>query len=464
MDILREIGAIVRSKRFLKDLGIVVGVFVLVNIGLYIAFLHQTYPNVSVAGKQIGGVSERELPAKLASLHLLPDTVVLTYSNKAITQHPAELGITLDTNATQKQALARHWLPIANLLAPPHVSAVLTTNTSVLQAAVAKLAETYAQAPIDARMVLENGEFRVVNAVPGGQPDKTRSAVAIQQAVADGKTTIALPRQTLAPKVDDAVMNKQLQTIQAQQKTAISYTFGGGTIKPSATDNAGWYAATNNTYVLSDALVSAYVVHVAREHSLYLKNAAQAAAATVTALKQQKAATIALETTTVGKTYTYCVKAAEVDASNLPGLEAKLRAAYADARGWNLGGLIVFTQVSSGCDYTVWLAASTIMPSFGPICDSQWSCMPGSAVVINFDRWQGASDAWNAAGGSLDDYRSMVINHESGHWLGFGHANCPGAGQPAPVMQQQSINLQGCVFNPWPTTGELATLKTRLGL
>jgi hypothetical protein len=85
-------------------------------------------------------------------------------------------------------------------------------------------------------------------------------------------------------------------------------------------------------------------------------------------------------------------------------------------------------------------------------------------VVINNDRWLYASTAWNNQGGSLEEYRSMVINHETGHWLGFNHSYCPGTGQPAPVMQQQSIDLQGCVFNPWPTATETAILKQRLGL
>ncbi|MET1033315.1 MAG: DUF3152 domain-containing protein, partial [Candidatus Saccharimonadales bacterium] len=98
------------------------------------------------------------------------------------------------------------------------------------------------------------------------------------------------------------------------------------------------------------------------------------------------------------------------------------------------------------------------------ICDSLWSCRVGPNVVINFDRWQGASSSWNANGGTLDDYRHMVINHETGHWLGFGHASCGGAGQLAPVMQQQSIDLQGCKFNPWPSTSEITTLRRTLGL
>lgn len=83
----------------------------------------------------------------------------------------------------------------------------------------------------------------------------------------------------------------------------------------------------------------------------------------------------------------------------------------------------------------------------------------GDTVIINDDRWAGASDAWNSSGGSLRDYRHMVVNHEVGHWLGHGHSNCSKSGAKAPVMQQQSINLQGCVFNPWPLSEELWTSR-----
>lgn len=173
---------------------------------------------------------------------------------------------------------------------------------------------------------------------------------------------------------------------------------------------------------------------------------------------------IAQSSTPVKKTYTYCTAVKNVDPAYLPELETKLASVYGDNRGWNLEGAVSYTKATSNCNFTVWLSAANDMPSFGAICDTTWSCTVSPNVILNFDRWQGASAAWTGGGGSLDDYRTMVINHETGHWLGFYHKFCGGAGQPAPVMQQQSIDLQGCAANPWPLDSERVELRKHLKL
>jgi hypothetical protein len=128
---------------------------------------------------------------------------------------------------------------------------------------------------------------------------------------------------------------------------------------------------------------------------------------------------------------------------------------FDDPRGWRGAG-IVFRRVARGGSMTLVLSEASRVPGFSSGCSSTWSCRVGRYVIINQERWKHASPAWNAANGALRDYRHMVVNHESGHFLGLGHSGCPGAGRPAPVMMQQSKGLGGCRFNPWPTSRELA--------
>lgn len=129
-----------------------------------------------------------------------------------------------------------------------------------------------------------------------------------------------------------------------------------------------------------------------------------------------------------------------------------------DARGWSRLGA-KFEKVASGGTLHLVLAQASLLPTYSSACTADWSCTVGNTVIINDDRWVGASTAWNNAGGSLRDYRHMVVNHETGHWLGHGHEFCSASGAPAPVMQQQSIDLQGCAFNPWPLANELTTTR-----
>lgn len=159
----------------------------------------------------------------------------------------------------------------------------------------------------------------------------------------------------------------------------------------------------------------------------------------------------------IKKVYTYSVAVWGSVKSDLASFKSLAAATLADSRGWPAAG-IGFKQVSSNGNFTLVLAEPARVASASTICSAEYSCRVGRNVIINDARWRGATPSWNKAGGSLRDYRHMVVNHETGHWLGFGHRNCSSPGALAPVMQQQSISLQGCRFNPWPTTSELSAL------
>jgi hypothetical protein len=162
-----------------------------------------------------------------------------------------------------------------------------------------------------------------------------------------------------------------------------------------------------------------------------------------------------------GRTVTYHVETRGAVTADVAQFKQQANQTLNDSRGWSRLG-VSFSEVSTGGDFTLVLSVASELPNFSAGCSSEYSCNVGRYVIINQDRWLGATPSWNNAGGSIRDYRHMVINHETGHWLGHGHQNCGGAGQPAPVMQQQSIDLQGCTFNAWPLDSELTS--SRLGI
>ena len=71
--------------------------------------------------------------------------------------------------------------------------------------------------------------------------------------------------------------------------------------------------------------------------------------------------------------------------------------------------------------------------------------------MINAWRWAQGSETY---GDDIRGYRQMLVNHEVGHRLGYGHVLCPGEGALAPVMMQQTkfLTTDGvtCEPNPWP--------------
>ena len=153
-------------------------------------------------------------------------------------------------------------------------------------------------------------------------------------------------------------------------------------------------------------------------------------------------------------TITYEVRG-KGNTTSLEDFASRAAQTYADHRGWDLGGSIRFVRVAAGGQFTLWLSAPRYLPTFASGCSVSYSCRVGRNVIINELPFREATSAWRATGASLRDYQHMVVNHETGHWLGLGHASCGGSGQRAPVMQQQSKGLNGCTPNAWPLPWEI---------
>jgi hypothetical protein len=122
----------------------------------------------------------------------------------------------------------------------------------------------------------------------------------------------------------------------------------------------------------------------------------------------------------------------------------------ADPRGWTATGRWRLQRAAAGTryDFTIYLATPATRDV---LCkggyDRYTSCRRDDSVVLNVARWVHGVPEYGA---DLGTYRQYMVNHETGHRLYHGHELCTGPGRPAPVMQQQTLGLHGCVANAWP--------------
>ncbi|GGW88149.1 DUF3152 domain-containing protein [Streptomyces lomondensis] len=130
-----------------------------------------------------------------------------------------------------------------------------------------------------------------------------------------------------------------------------------------------------------------------------------------------------------------------------------------DQRSWAHNGARTFERIYSGRpDFVItlaspgttadWCAKSGLDTTVDNVsCDSAAT----ERVMINAYRWAQGSETY---GDEIHAYRQMLINHEVGHRLGYGHVTCDKDGDLAPVMQQQTKFLDHdgirCRANPWP--------------
>jgi hypothetical protein len=153
-----------------------------------------------------------------------------------------------------------------------------------------------------------------------------------------------------------------------------------------------------------------------------------------------------------GKLVTYRVEVETGTSQSAPAFAAAVDATLANPASWAGQGRWSLQRITGqNADLVIRLATSATVAK---VCEAAGlqdaaysSCRVGQFVMINLDRWLTAVPEYH---GDVALYRNYVINHEVGHGLGLGHQACPGPGRPAPVMQQQTLGLNGCLPNGWP--------------
>lgn len=450
----------IKRKKLFFRLGFgLVSVFVFINLATFILFLDRTYPQTFVSKQDLGVVRDIDIKQEIESLNLNQQQVKLTYKEQTIETKLNDIGISYDVDSIEENIKNdRSWLPILNYFQEHYLEFDISINEDTFLVKINSLVDKHQQKPQDAKIIIKDGKFEINDEATGHELNAKELKAQFVAQFKSSNESIQLPSNPIEPEVKAKDLKKDLEKLQSRQNLDIQLSFEGQAFAPSPEEIANWHIKSGNSFELSDQKIYSYINKKSDDLDASFSNSALAVSSIKQSVTEQKAANFSLLRAPVATTVNYCVAARGVSTNNLAGLSSKAKTVYDDSRGWTSTCKYRFQETTSGCSFVLWLAAADQMTSFSSACSSYWSCRVGVNVIINIDRWNNASPAWNQSGGSLDDYRSMVINHETGHWLGFGHYNCGGPGQLAPVMQQQSIDLQGCQFNPWPLDYELNQL------
>ncbi|HKU18654.1 MAG TPA: DUF3152 domain-containing protein [Candidatus Saccharimonadales bacterium] len=454
-----------RTRRVWCILLLAGSLLVATNFALVLLFHNRTYPHTMLVGVNVGNMRFADV-ARAAQAQHVPDALDLTRDTLKLHVKSSDVGLSFDASRTQESLQTqRSWIPLVALFTKHWVPAPIALSQTRLASKTSDLTSVFHKDPTDAHVTLNDATFGVSEPANGYTLDATTLGSALVSAIDHGSTTVEVPTKTVSPQVTKSQAQADAKKLQDSLHASLSYTYAGASRQPSAGDIAKWYQASGTTYVLNDFAIRTYIETTGVAMGVHPSNLSAAVASTKQALDSKTASTVALTPFNSTKTYHYCVQTRGADAQYVSGLKEQLTGVYADLRGWSLDGQVTFEYATSGCDFTVWLASSDQMSTFGAICDNYWDCEIGGNVVVNLDRWLNTTPSWQSSGGSLSDYRTLLINHETGHMLGFlDNYVCPVPGGPAPIMLQQSINLRGCIFNIWPTPPELTALRQMIGL
>lgn len=439
--------------------------YLVLTLATYFVFKQRFFPRSSYSSQQVS--NSIFSGSKLNSG--MPGSIELKVDGTKLQTSPAELGIELDPGQTlQLLHRERHLRPLlAFKLLGSHTYPVgLRIDDERLSNYANQHLKSFERPAKDAHLEVKDTVVSVATEEQGTEVSMNGLKQLLTSRLALNYTSFDVPFNAKAPAQKADSLKASAESLNKALTQSVKISYGGGVYVPTLKEKASWLSPSGNELSFDKAKIVSFLGSLQSRLGKSWDNSPVISAQISDKLSAGTGVSVVMHDKPKAlRAYNYCVALRNVDEQYKAGFANKLRSVYDDERGWGLSGKISFVEASSGCDYTVWLSAASSVPSFNPnVCDAYYSCTVGPNVIINFDRWQGATDPWNNAGGSLDDYRSMVINHETGHWLGFGHQNCSGAGQLAPVMQQQSVSLQGCKFNPWPLPSELTNLASIKGV
>lgn len=228
------VAKITRTHLFIAG-GIIIAVF-MVFLGAYVATNDGVRPGTTVAGTNVGGLSESEAVAVLKDTLTkdLNRPITVNAGEEVFEIRPKAAGITLDAQATIEPALSRGWNPLTvftDLFGNHELEPVLAVDQVALVEQVASVAQAVDQLPVEPKLKVTPKKITLTPGTNGLQIDQEQLAQDIVAAVLAPREPIEAPSKSTPPRVSEetAMAAEQL----AQRAVADPVLVTAGTINAS---------------------------------------------------------------------------------------------------------------------------------------------------------------------------------------------------------------------------------------
>lgn len=195
------------SRRTLIIVGAVLAGLLVFLLGIFLATKDGVRAGTTVAGVDIGGLSETEAVA-LVEEKLSPQInkkLVIVAGEQEFEVRPAAAGITVDAEATVEQGIRRGFNPITlltDLVGTRELNPVLAVDQAALEDQVASVAQAADVLPVEPKLKVTAKKITLTPGKDGLQVDQEALAGQMTAAVTQPREPIIAPIQTSPPRVN----------------------------------------------------------------------------------------------------------------------------------------------------------------------------------------------------------------------------------------------------------------------
>ena len=207
----------------------------------------KAYPGVTVAGQEIGGISRHQAKEILQS-KIDGYKVALKVESKSYVATPEDMGISYDLNSTLDDAFIQgknQWLAAVGLfetLRSRGINYSYKVDNDKKKAYIDKIVADTGKAPVDATVVVENGEPKVQPDVNGVGLSTTQVESAIFERVSTvDADPVVLTQSSQPARIKSKDVEPAIKETKVLLSTPVTITYLGKVFQPTSTDMSNWY-------------------------------------------------------------------------------------------------------------------------------------------------------------------------------------------------------------------------------